>query len=215
MQIAQVLAGFRRWVKQTSCDAPWGKRKRMSWTRCASSSFVQGAVANGVDAELAERIFAKIEHFAGYGFNKSHSAAYAVISYRTAYLKAHYPIEYLAALMTNAIGGKVEMMKYFAEARDLGVSVLGPDVNESEKEFAVCGGNIRYGLAAIKNIGEGVVEAILAARNRGGRFQDFEDFCNRVDLRVLNSRTIECLIRAGALIPSVTRGLSYSTDMRR
>ncbi len=197
MQIAQVLAGFTLGEADLMRRA-MGKKKKDVMDKMRER-FVQGAVANGVDAELAERIFAKIEHFAGYGFNKSHSAAYAVISYRTAYLKAHYPIEYLAALMTNAIGGKVEeMMKYFAEARDLGVSVLGPDVNESEKEFAVCGGNIRYGLAAIKNIGEGVVEAILAARNRGGRFQDFEDFCNRVDLRVLNSRTIECLIRAGA-----------------
>lgn len=197
MQIAQVLAGFSLGEADLMRRA-MGKKKKDEMARIRQR-FIEGAVARGVNEQLAEQIFEKIEYFSGYGFNKSHSAAYALISYRTAYLKAHYPVEYLAALMTNAIGGKIEEMeKYFSEAAEIGVKVLPPDVNESDKHFTVSHGNIRFGLAAIKNVGEAAVEAIVSARERGGPFSSFTDFCERVDLSIVNSRTLEALIKVGA-----------------
>ncbi|MCX7625203.1 MAG: DNA polymerase III subunit alpha [Candidatus Sumerlaeaceae bacterium] len=197
MQIAQVLAGFSLGQADIMRRA-MGKKKKDEMEKIRAD-FVAGAVRNGVDQALAERIFEKIEYFSGYGFNKSHSAAYALISYRTAYLKAHYPVEYLAALMTNAVGDKVEEMeKYFAEANDIGVKILPPDVNESDKFFTVSHGNIRFGLAAIKNVGEAAVEAIIASREKGGPFRSFPDFAQRVDLALLNSRMLEALIKVGA-----------------
>lgn len=197
MQIAQVLAGFTLGQADIMRRA-MGKKKKEEMEKIRAD-FIAGAVRNGVDQALAERIFEKIEYFSGYGFNKSHSAAYALISYRTAYLKAHYPVEYLAALMTNAIGDKVEEMeKYFAEANEIGVKVLPPDVNESDKYFTVSHGNIRFGLAAIKNVGEAAVEAIIASREKGGPFRSFTDFAQRVDLTLLNSRMLEALIKVGA-----------------
>lgn len=197
MQIAQTLAGFTLGQADLMRRA-MGKKKKEEMEKIRAD-FIAGATQRGVERELAERIFDKIEYFSGYGFNKSHSAAYAVISYRTAYLKAHYPVDYLAALMTNAIGDKVEEMeKYFLEANDLGVKILPPDVNESDKHFTVSHGNIRFGLAAVKNVGEAAVEAIVAAREKGGPFRDFEDFCMRTDLSLLNARMIESLIKVGA-----------------
>jgi DNA polymerase-3 subunit alpha len=197
MQIAQVLAGFSLGQADLMRRA-MGKKKREEMEKIRES-FIAGAVERGVDRDLAGKIFDKIEYFSGYGFNKSHSAAYALISYRTAYLKAHYPVDYLAALMTNAIGDKVEEMeKYFAEARELDVQILPPDVNESDKRFTVSHGNIRFGLAAIKNVGEAAVEGIIAAREKGGPFHDFRDFCERVDLTLVNSRMLESLIKVGA-----------------
>lgn len=197
MQIAQVLAGFSLGQADLMRRA-MGKKKKDEMAKIRND-FISGAVSRGVEPELAERIFEKIEYFSGYGFNKSHSAAYALISYRTAYLKAHYPVEYLAALMTNAIGGKKEEMeKYFSEANELGIKILPPDVNESDKYFTASHGSIRFGLAGIKNVGEAAVEAILNARKNGGKFQDFVNFCERVDLTLLNSRMLESLIKVGA-----------------
>jgi DNA polymerase-3 subunit alpha len=163
------------------------------------SRFIEGAVARGLPAELADAVFGKIVHFAGYGFNKSHSAAYAILAFRTAYLKAHYPVDYMAALMTNAIGDKVETMSaYFAEAKAMGIRILPPDINESEKYFTVRQGDVRFGLAAIKNVGEAAVESIMAARAKGGPFRSLDDFCSRVNLTHLNARMLECLIKVGA-----------------
>ncbi|MGI8905578.1 MAG: DNA polymerase III subunit alpha [Candidatus Sumerlaeaceae bacterium] len=196
MKIAQVLAGFSLGDADLMRRA-MGKKKAEEMAR-VKAQFVEGAALNGIDGRVAEHIFQQIDYFAGYGFNKSHSAAYAVISFRTAYLKAHYPVDYLAALMTNAVGGKVEdMVSYFAEAKDMGVQVLGPDINESDKYFTVRGKNIRFGMAGIKNVGEGVVESIVKARDDGGPFRTFEDFCSRVDASLLSCRVIECLIKCG------------------
>src|SRR5690606_18345301 len=138
-------------------------------------------------------------YFAGYGFNKSHSAAYAIISFRTAYLKAHYPVEYMAALMTNAIGGKVEhMVTYFAEARDSGIQILGPDVNASENEYTTRARTVRLGLAGIKSVGEAFVESLVAEREKNGPYKTFEDFCTRQEPGHLRANTLECLIKTGA-----------------
>ncbi|MGC8840336.1 MAG: DNA polymerase III subunit alpha [Candidatus Sumerlaeaceae bacterium] len=197
MQIAQVLAGFSLGQADLMRRA-MGKKKKDEMAKIRSD-FIEGAVSRGVDRQLAEQIFEKIEYFSGYGFNKSHSAAYALISFRTAYLKAHFPVDYLAALMTNAIGDKIEEMeKYFSEANEIGVQILPPDINESDKYFTVSHGNIRFGLAAIKNVGAAAVEAIIAAREKGGPFRNFVDFCERVDLVLLNARMMDSLIKVGA-----------------
>ncbi|RMF93762.1 MAG: hypothetical protein D6736_01205 [Nitrospinota bacterium] len=159
--------------------------------------FIEGAVANGISREKAEKIFAQIEYFAGYGFNKSHSAAYALIAYQTAYLKAHYPTEYMAALLTSEMDNADRVMRYIRECRAMGIPVLSPDVNESYRDFRVVDGQIRFGLAAVKNVGEGAIANILQARS-DGRFRSFIDFCHRIDPRQVNRRVIESLIKCGA-----------------
>ena len=160
--------------------------------------FVQGAQKNHLSERKAEKLFDLMAYFAGYGFNKSHSAAYAVVTYQTAYLKAHYPIQFMAALLTSEMGNADKMVGYFTECRDLGIRILPPDVNESETTFTVVDGGIRFGLAAIKNVGEGAVESIIATRNEGGRFRSFYDFCHRIDLHKVNKRVLEGLIKTGA-----------------
>ena len=160
--------------------------------------FLDGANHNKIPGKRAEKLFELIQKFAGYGFNKSHAAAYAVVCYHTAYLKAHYPTEFMAALMTTDMGNQDKIVGYFTECRDLGIKVLGPDVNASQKDFAVANGTIRFGLAAIKNVGEGAVESVLAVRAATGPFKSFFDFCRRVDLHKVNKRMLEGLIKAGA-----------------
>ena len=173
--------------------------------------FREGCVKNGHSAELAADLYAQIEKFAGYGFNKAHSAAYGYIAYQTAYLKANFPVEYMAALLTSMAGGKTNKKDsaalYIAEARRLGIAVLPPDVNESRADFtdlvdaeadAAHPGTIRVGLGAVKNVGGAAVDAMLAARAQGEAFRSLTDFCQRVDLKVCNRRSIESLIRAGA-----------------
>ena len=148
--------------------------------------------------------------FAGYGFNKSHSAAYGLVAYQTAWLKAHYPAEYMAALLTGTKRDKDRTALYLNECRSMGVEVLTPSVNHSEMDFVARDGAVPFGLSAIRNVGEGVVEAILTERDKNGPFSDFGDFINRVDLAVLNKRTIESLIKAGAfdLLGHSRRGLT-------
>jgi DNA polymerase-3 subunit alpha len=160
--------------------------------------FLDGAKQNKIPGKKAEKLFELIQKFAGYGFNKSHAAAYAVVCYQTAYLKAHYPTEFMAALMTTDMGNQDKIVGYFTECRDLGIKVLGPDVNASQKDFAVADGTIRFGLAAIKTVGEGAVDSVLAVRAATGPFKSFFDFCRRVDLRKVNKRMLEGLIKAGA-----------------
>lgn len=172
--------------------------------------FVQGARQHsGLDEKAANQIFDAFEYFARYGFNKAHSADYAVITCQTAFLKAHYPVEYMTALLTVEQGNTEKVGLFIAEARRLGIEVLPPDVNRSGIDFTIedtaAGPAIRYGLGAIKNVGEGPVSAILAARQAGGPFADLDDFCHRVDLRQVNRRALECLIKAGALSPFGTR----------
>jgi DNA polymerase III subunit alpha len=160
--------------------------------------FVTGAVGEGYEEGFASDLFDLIERFAGYGFNKSHSVGYGVISYQTAWLKANYPVEYMAALLTSVKNNKDRLPQYLNECRVMGITVLPPDVNESDLDFAPRGDEIRFGLSAVRNVGEGVVEAIIAARREQGSFTGFRDFCAKVDLAALNKRVVESLIKAGA-----------------
>jgi len=162
------------------------------------TQFIEGAKKRKITEKKAEKLFELIQKFAGYGFNKSHAAAYALVTYQTAYLKAHSPTEFMAALLTSEMGNTDKVVRYINECRDLGIKVLPPDVNESDKDFTVTQEGIRFGLAAIKNVGEGAIETILDARKAQGPYVSFFDFCHRVDVRKLNKRALECLIKAGA-----------------
>ena len=159
--------------------------------------FAEGAKENNIPEEKATYIFDLMEKFGGYGFNKSHSAAYALIAYQTAYLKAHYPVEFLAALLTSEQNNSDGVVKFIAECRSHNIPVLPPDINESFKEFTVSDQKIRFGLVAVKNVGEGAIDAIVDSRKEG-RFASLYDFCERVELRKVNKRVIEGLIRCGA-----------------
>ena len=159
--------------------------------------FVQGAKENGIALDKAKTIFELIEKFGGYGFNKSHSAAYALIAYRTAFLKAHFPVEFMASLLTSEIHSIDGVVKYIAECRSHAIDVLPPDINESGKEFTAVGSKIRFGLVAVKNVGEGAIESIIDVRTKG-RFSSLYDFCERVALQKVNKRVVESLIKCGA-----------------
>jgi DNA polymerase-3 subunit alpha len=161
--------------------------------------FIDGCAINEIGPDLAAEIFAFIEPFAGYGFNKSHAAAYGWISYQTGYLKANYPLQYFAALMSSVRDKTEKLVEYIEEAKKLGIAVLPPDVNESLVDFAVVDSQIRFGLAAVKGIGESAVDAILAARERDGKFPDLFDLSKRVDTKAANRRVYEALIKCGAL----------------
>ncbi len=196
MAIANKVAGFSLGQADILRRA-MGKKKPEEMEKLRAQ-FLDGAKQNKIPEKKAEKLYELIHKFAGYGFNKSHAAAYAVVCYHTAYLKAHYPTEFMAALMTSDMGNQDKIVGYFTECRDLGIKVLGPDVNVSQKDFAVADGAIRFGLAAIKNVGEGAVESVLAIRDEGGPFTSFFDFCRRVDLHKVNKRMLEGLIKAGA-----------------
>ncbi|MFQ5607847.1 MAG: OB-fold nucleic acid binding domain-containing protein, partial [Candidatus Zixiibacteriota bacterium] len=161
-------------------------------------AFLEGCDRHNVGKKIAERIFEQIEKFARYGFNRAHSVCYGYVAYQTAYLKAHYPREFFAALMTSEIDSAERIYVLLEECRQLGISVLPPDVNESELGFTVAGDAIRFGLLAVKNVGEGSVQAIVEARHKDGEFTSLGDFARRVNPRALNRRTLESLIHAGA-----------------
>jgi DNA polymerase III subunit alpha len=196
MQIAQVLGGYsmgdadilRRAMGKKDPEEMAAQRER----------FVEGAEAKKISHEQATEIFDQMETFARYGFNKSHSAAYALVSYQTAYLKAHYPVEFMAALMTSEMDDTDKVIKNLAECRQKGIEVLAPDVNESRSNFTPVGDKIRFGLAAVKNVGAKAVEVILDSRRKDGPFESLFDFCRRVDLTAVNKRVIESLIKCGA-----------------
>ena len=196
MAIANKVAGFSLGQADILRRA-MGKKKPEEMVKLRAK-FLEGAKQNKISDKKAEKLYELIQKFAGYGFNKSHAAAYAVVCYQTGYLKADYPTEFMAALMTSDMGNQDKIVGYFTECRDLGIQVLGPDVNQSQKEFAVVVGAIRFGLAAIKNVGEGAVESVLAIRGNSGPFVSFFDFCRRVDLHKVNKRMLEGLIKAGA-----------------
>jgi DNA polymerase-3 subunit alpha len=165
--------------------------------------FVAGARQQGLDKKKAEDLFSQIEKFAGYGFNKSHSTAYALIAYQTAYLKAHYPVEFMAALLSGDIPGrnfksKDSLVEHLEDCQRMGVDVVPPDVNRSEVDFAVCEGKILFGLSAIKGCGTSAAEAIVSTRRSGGAFTSLFDFCERVDPQACGHATIETLVKAGA-----------------
>jgi DNA polymerase-3 subunit alpha len=159
--------------------------------------FMRGAKENGIPSDKAKNIFDLMEKFGGYGFNKSHSAAYALIAFQTAYLKAHYPVEFMAALLSSEMHSSDSVVKYIAECRSHDIPILPPDINESEKEFTVQDKGIRFGLVAVKNVGESAIESIIDARQEG-TFTSLFDFCERVDLRKVNKRVVESLIKCGA-----------------
>ncbi|MDH5668371.1 MAG: DNA polymerase III subunit alpha [Nitrospira sp.] len=196
MAIANKVAGFSLGQADILRRA-MGKKKPEEMEKLRVK-FLDGAKQNAIPEKKAEKLYELIQKFAGYGFNKSHAAAYAVLCYQTAYLKSHYPTEFMAALMTTDTGNTDKIMGYFTECRDLGIKVLGPDINKSQKNFAVADGAIRFGLAAIKNVGESAVESIVAIRNETGPFTSIFNFCRRVDLRKANKRMLEGLIKTGA-----------------
>ncbi|HET9320817.1 MAG TPA: OB-fold nucleic acid binding domain-containing protein, partial [Bryobacteraceae bacterium] len=161
--------------------------------------FTKGGLDGGFPQRKIEKIFDLMEQFAGYGFNKSHSAAYAFLAFVTAYMKAHYPVDFMAALLTSETGNPAKIAKYINECRDMGITVLAPDVNSSDWNFTPVGDAIRFGLGAVKNLGQAAVEAIRQAREPLERFRSIYEFCETVDLTSINRRMIESLIRAGAM----------------
>ncbi|MDA5325601.1 DNA polymerase III subunit alpha [Vibrio cholerae] len=198
MQIAQVLSGYTLGGADMLRRA-MGKKKPEEMAK-QRAVFQEGAEKNGVDGELAMKIFDLVEKFAGYGFNKSHSAAYALVSYQTLWLKTHYPAEFMAAVMTADMDNTEKVVGLVDECKNIGLTVLPPDINSGLYRFNVDdNGAIVYGIGAIKGVGEGPIEAILEARNKGGYFKDLFDFCARIDLKKVNKRVIEKLILAGAL----------------
>ncbi|MFH1631766.1 MAG: DNA polymerase III subunit alpha [bacterium] len=199
MQVAKDMAGFSGGEADTLRKA-MGKKIAELMAKM-KVKFIDGAVANGVDKKIATAVFQKLEDFAAYGFNKSHAASYAMIAYRTAYLKAHYPPEFMAALMNSDINSIDRITIEVEECSRMGIKVLSPDVNESFPGFAVVPetGNVRWGLAAIKNFGEEVARAIVAERKENGEFKDLVDFASRIPSQYFNKKSLESLVKAGAL----------------
>ncbi len=195
MSVAQEMAGYSM-IDADNLRRAMGKKIK-SVMKAEEEKFVAGCVAQGHEEKVGREIFGLIEHFSGYGFNKSHSSGYGLVAYQTAYLKAHHPAEYMAALLTATKRDKDRTALYLNECRQMGIQVLVPDVNESDSDFTVKDGRIRFGLSAVRNVGEGVVERIVAAR-ADRLFESFHDFVDRVDVSALNKRTVESLIKAGA-----------------
>lgn len=195
MQIASVMGGFtlgqadllRRAMGKKKHDVLAAQRER----------FLTGATERGVTLQVANEVFSLMEKFADYGFNKSHSAAYALVAYQTAYLKAHYPAEFMAAMLTSVMGESDRVGYFIEECRKNGIKILPPDINRSKLSFSVEDSSIRFGLAGVKNVGEGAIESIVKARNQG-EFKSLVDFCERIDMRLVNKRVLESLIKAGA-----------------
>ena len=196
MQTAQIMAGYSLGEADLLRRAMGKKKKKVM--KKQRQIFIDGAVDQGVDESDAEEIFDLMAQFASYGFNKSHSAAYALLTCQTAYLKANYPVEFMAALMTCDRDNRDKIVRFINEAKEMGIEVLPPDVNESELNFSVSNGKIRFGLAAIKGVGAGVIRSIIDARQEGGPFEGLYDFCERVDLDQLKKSTVEALVQCGA-----------------
>jgi DNA polymerase III subunit alpha len=196
MRLAADLAGFSLGEADTLRKAMGKKDRELMATQ--REKFIAGCKANKIDGKKAERIWDLIEKFAGYGFNKSHAACYGVVAYQTAFLKANYPTEFMAALLTSEMDKTDKIVQYVEETRAMGLRVEPPDVNVSRAQFTVAGEAIHFGLAAIKNVGATAIESIVRAREADGRFGALEDFCARVDLRLVNRRVVESLIKAGA-----------------
>jgi len=197
IQAAQILAGFslgeadllRRAIGKKNPHEMAQQRQR----------FIDGCAAGGIPAAKAEQIFERIDYFSGYGFNKSHSAAYGLIAYQTAYLKAHYPVEFMAALLSSAMDNTDKVVNYIADCREMGVTVLPPDIEHSGVDFTIAGNAIRFGLNAVRNVGQSAAELILEARGRqpGGRFGDLATFVRTVDFHRVNKRALEALVQCG------------------
>ena len=195
MQIVQVLAGFT--LGQADILRRAMGKKKHDVLMSQKENFLKGAKDNGVDDKLAETIFDLLLHFADYGFNKSHSAAYALVSWRTAYLKAHYPQEFMAAILTSLMTSN-KIGEYIEQCKHMGIDILPPDINASRDTFTVDKNSIRFGLAAVKNVGENALKTIVDIREKDGLFKSLEDFCSRVSSRCINKRALENLIKCGA-----------------
>ena len=206
MQIVRELGGYslgradlvRRAMSKKKADVMEQERKNFIYGTVDGTQVVDGAVARGVDENTAAAIFDEMMDFASYAFNKSHAAAYAVVAYQTAWLKAKYPVEFFAALLTSFIDNASKVTKYIAVVKRLGITILPPDINKSNRSFSVDSGKIRFGLAAVKNVGGAVVDEIAEERNKNGRFTSFTDFCERMAGRKVNKRVVENLIKCGA-----------------
>ncbi len=200
MQIANVVAGYSLGEADLLRRA-MGKKNEAEMNK-QRERFMQGAAERKFSADKAGHLFDLMAQFAGYGFNKSHAAAYALVAYHTAYLKTHYPVEFMAALLTSVTGKTEDVVKYIGEAREMGIEVLAPDVHESKANFTPIitaeGYKIRFGLSAVKNVGGNAIQSILEAR-KDGHFKGIFDFCEKVDLRLLNKRVLESLIKSGAM----------------
>jgi DNA polymerase-3 subunit alpha len=197
MQIANSLAGYSLGEADLLRRA-MGKKKAEEMAQ-QRERFVQGAAQRKFPPKKIEKIFDLMAQFAGYGFNKSHSAAYALLAFQTAYLKTHYPVEFMAALLTSVTGSTDDVVKYINECREMGIAVEAPDISVSDANFTPHGEAIRFGLAAVKNVGGNAIESIVAARKKLGKFKSIFEFCENVDLRLLNKRVLESLIKSGAM----------------
>ncbi len=197
MQAANVLAGYSLGGADVLRRA-MGKKNAEEMEK-QRETFIKGChEKNKIPRPKANQIFDTLAKFAGYGFNKSHSAAYAIVAYQTAWLKANYPVEFMAAVLSNELANTDKIQLFINECKCMGIEVQAPDVNESGVRFTVRDGRIRFGLAAIKNVGEVAVKNVIQVRDESGRFASFEDFCTRVDLRVVNRKVLECLAKCGA-----------------
>ena len=203
MQIANRLAGYSLGEADLLRRAI-GKKNPEEMAK-QSDRFVKGAVERGFPEKKIVRIFDLMEQFAGYGFNKSHSAAYALLAFQTAYLKTHYPVEFMAALLTSQAGSTDEVVKYINECREMGIPVEPPDINFSDANFTPHGNAIRFGLSAVKNVGRTAIDSILQARKGIGKFSSIFEFCEKVDLRLLNKRVLQSLVKSGAMDAFGTR----------
>jgi DNA polymerase-3 subunit alpha len=197
MQIANKLAGYSLGEADLLRRA-MGKKKPEEMAK-QRERFVQGATQRNFPSKKIEKIFDLMAQFAGYGFNKSHSAAYALLAYHTAYLKTHFPVEFMAALLTSVTGSTDDVVKYINECREMGIAVEPPDINVSDANFTPHGPAIRFGLAAVKNVGHNAIDSIVAGRKKLGKYRTIFEFCENVDLRLLNKRVVESLIKSGAM----------------
>lgn len=209
MQIVRDLGGYsygrsdlvRRAMSKKKMDVMLQEKEYFINGKLADDGSIEiaGCIRNGVDKDSAEEIFNQMVSFAEYAFNKSHAAAYAVVAYETGYLKAHYPVEFMAALMTSVMGDAGSIAKYMRNCTDMGIEVLPPDINESSKKFSVVDGKIRFGLLGVKNVGEGAIDAIIEARQQKGQPKDIFQFIDQIDIHRVNKKAVESLIKAGAL----------------
>ena len=196
MQIAVAIGGYSLSEADTLRKV-MSKKKSEEMEHKEKPKFLEGAQKKKIPPSKAAKIWEQMETFGKYGFNKSHSTAYAIISYQTAYLKAHYPVEFMAALLTSEKDNRDKIINHISSCKEMGVSVLPPDINESQSDFSVAGEKIRFGLAAVKNVGVGAIESIILSREKEGPFRSIVDFCERVDPRKVNKRVIESLIKCG------------------
>jgi DNA polymerase III subunit alpha len=195
MQIANVIGGYT--MSQADTLRKVMGKKKVADMEKEKPKFLEGAKKQKINEIKAKTIWDQMETFAEYGFNKSHSAAYAIITYQTAYLKAHYPVAFMAALLTSEKDNRDKIIRHMTNCKEMGINILPPDINESQKDFSVSGDNIRFGLGAVKNVGEAAIESIIAM-GKESKFTSFMDFLSRVDLRKVNRRVIESLIKCGS-----------------